>query len=523
MTVSSSTSDTRYAGNGATTVFASGFTFYDASTLRVSLVNTTTGVETVKTLTTDYTVTGGAGATGSITFIVAPPTGNTVVIQRTEPYSQLTSLGANDPLPAAVLQLTYDKLEMQIQQVYRRTLTAIQSPAGFDPNTAAPYTMPTPSNGMVLVGNTTNTGWSNSAILTLVGVLSVVTTLLADRDLLEYDNAGGVWRNQTSATVLGRVLTTRGDVLVRGASAPQRLAVGAANTFLQSNGTDVSWAILPQYTYAGVRQTVPAGPVDASGLPTFLPATNAALSITTQNVTSNTPLVASSANGWSGTTGLPVDALGYSVANFTWTGLTANRAATSPNYLYGTIAGGAITPLSTVLAPIYQWGGTPSVTSGQITFNISEMKAYLGNGTTAPQTNLVVFGEAATDATTVISTVAYAYNGQYESAYTATLPGGGTTTSANHNIGVYPRQRLFVAQCTSADAGFSVGEELDTASGLATGTTIGLSVTIATTNKSMAVSNATTNPWFVVQKSGANSAALTAANWKYKFVARRGW
>lgn len=245
MTISSSTSDTRYAGNSSTTAFATGFTFYDTSTLRVSTIVNSTGVETVKTLTTDYTVTGGAGATGTVTFLTAPATGETVVIQRQEPYSQLTNLGTNDPLPAAVLELSYDKLAMQIQQIYRRTLTAIQSPAGFDPNTATPYTMPTPSSGRVLVGNTGGTGWDNASILTLVGVLSVVVASLADRDVLEYDNAGGVWRNQTLATVLGRLLTTRGDVLVRGASAPQRLAVGAAGTYLKSDGTDASWGATP--------------------------------------------------------------------------------------------------------------------------------------------------------------------------------------------------------------------------------------------------------------------------------------
>ena len=40
------------------------------------------------------------------------------------------------------------------------------------------------------------------------------------------------------------VLTTRGDLLVRGASAEDRLAVGAANRILKSDGTDPSWATI---------------------------------------------------------------------------------------------------------------------------------------------------------------------------------------------------------------------------------------------------------------------------------------
>lgn len=40
------------------------------------------------------------------------------------------------------------------------------------------------------------------------------------------------------------VLTTRGDIVTRGASAEQRLAVGAANTILKSDGTDPGWGTI---------------------------------------------------------------------------------------------------------------------------------------------------------------------------------------------------------------------------------------------------------------------------------------
>lgn len=39
----------------------------------------------------------------------------------------------------------------------------------------------------------------------------------------------------------GSLLTTRGDIFVRGAAAVQRLAIGAANRVLRSDGTDPSW------------------------------------------------------------------------------------------------------------------------------------------------------------------------------------------------------------------------------------------------------------------------------------------
>lgn len=42
------------------------------------------------------------------------------------------------------------------------------------------------------------------------------------------------------------LLTTRGDIIRRSASVPERLAIGAANTFLGSDGTDPSWRTAAQ-------------------------------------------------------------------------------------------------------------------------------------------------------------------------------------------------------------------------------------------------------------------------------------
>jgi hypothetical protein len=54
---------------------------------------------------------------------------------------------------------------------------------------------------------------------------------------------------QTVASpISGTVLTTRGDIITRGASAPQRLAVGTAGQVLTTDGTDVSWGSPPWVT-----------------------------------------------------------------------------------------------------------------------------------------------------------------------------------------------------------------------------------------------------------------------------------
>lgn len=65
----------------------------------------------------------------------------------------------------------------------------------------------------------------------------------ATQKLLGRDTAGAGDAEEIAITdVLDWITSTRGDLLVKGASAWQQLAIGAAGTFLKSDGTDPSWA-----------------------------------------------------------------------------------------------------------------------------------------------------------------------------------------------------------------------------------------------------------------------------------------
>jgi hypothetical protein len=329
----------------------------------------------------------------------------------------------------------------------------------------------------------------------------------------------------------GVVVTPVGTDIIDFGSASATLTVPGRVPFdIWSDGTQwrtnyVAPAVPTVYAaWSGVRQTVASGPADSSGLPTFLPSTAGTLNLTTQNVDSTHALIASAAAGWNQSNGLPADTVGYAVANFTWSGLTASRAAGTPNFLYATIAGGVLTPLSTLLAPIYQRAGTPATTAGQITFNISEMKAYLGNGASAPQTNLVVFGEAATDGVSVISTVMYAYNSHFESAFTATLPAASTAVAATHNIGVAPRMRDFIIECTSADKGYAVGDQLALHALYTSQGSVYMAPSLSADAKTMSIIGNFSGPWWALHKStGADTPALDPTKWRYKLIASRGW
>jgi hypothetical protein len=117
MTVSSSTARVSYSGNGSTTEFAVGFYFLENSHLQV-IIRSSTGVETVKTLTTDYTVAGvGNPAGGTVTMLTAPASGETLLVLRNVPLTQQTDYQANDPFPAETHEEALDKLTMLTQQL----------------------------------------------------------------------------------------------------------------------------------------------------------------------------------------------------------------------------------------------------------------------------------------------------------------------------------------------------------------------------------------------------------------------
>jgi len=116
MTVSSSTSRVQFNGNGSTTVFAYSFKIFDQDDLTV-ILRSATGIETVKTITTHYTVSGvGNAGGGNVTMLTAPASGETLTILREQDLVQELDLVENDPFPAQSLEDALDKLTFIVQQ-----------------------------------------------------------------------------------------------------------------------------------------------------------------------------------------------------------------------------------------------------------------------------------------------------------------------------------------------------------------------------------------------------------------------
>ena len=119
MTISSTTVKNSYSGNGTLDTFNYTFKIFADSDLEV-IIRDATATETVKTLTTHYTVTGAGSASGGTIVFTAgniPSATETVVIRRAVPQTQAIDYIANDPFPAESHEEGLDRAMMAVQQL----------------------------------------------------------------------------------------------------------------------------------------------------------------------------------------------------------------------------------------------------------------------------------------------------------------------------------------------------------------------------------------------------------------------
>ena len=128
MTISSTTVKNSYSGNGTLNTFNYTFKIFADSDLQV-IIRDATATETVKTLTTHYTVTGAGNANGgTIVFTTGntPSATETVVIRRAVPQTQAIDYIANDPFPAESHEEGLDRAMMAVQQLQEEVNRSIK-------------------------------------------------------------------------------------------------------------------------------------------------------------------------------------------------------------------------------------------------------------------------------------------------------------------------------------------------------------------------------------------------------------
>jgi hypothetical protein len=120
-----------FAGNGVTLGFTFNKYFLLNADLVVLLVDSTTKVETLQVITTNYTVSGaGESGGGTVTFLVAPPTGTTVVIYRDPAVTQTWDPEVTGPVPPDTIEQEFDKRTMVEQRLKYLAGRSVRLPEG---------------------------------------------------------------------------------------------------------------------------------------------------------------------------------------------------------------------------------------------------------------------------------------------------------------------------------------------------------------------------------------------------------
>ena len=132
MTVSTTTNKVIRDGDGTNRTFSYSFKIFADADLDV-YIRTAAGTETLKTLTTNYTVTGaGSDSGGNVVFVSgqAPAATEKVVIQRKLDLTQSTDYTPNDPFPAESHEEALDRLTFITQQIQEEVDRSIKASVG---------------------------------------------------------------------------------------------------------------------------------------------------------------------------------------------------------------------------------------------------------------------------------------------------------------------------------------------------------------------------------------------------------
>jgi microcystin-dependent protein len=268
MTVSTQTSKSQYTGNGVTTAFTGSFRILDQTHITVILTDTS-GVDTTQALTTNYTVSGVGGATFTVTFLVAPPSGYGVTIVRNVPLTQGLDLVLNDEFPSTEMENSLDKATMVDQQLKESQDRSLKFPvsdaaglsttlptaaqranklASFDGSGQPTATAVGAIGAIALPLSVANGGTGQTtqqaALNALAGAVTAGRFLRGDGtnvsmqqpQMSDLTGTLSVAAGGTSKTTLA----ANNVLLGNGTSAVQEVAPGAAGNVLTSNGT--TWA-----------------------------------------------------------------------------------------------------------------------------------------------------------------------------------------------------------------------------------------------------------------------------------------
>lgn len=185
MTISSATNKSGpYTENGVTTNFAYEFKIEDET--HVKVVRAASGVETVLTLTTDYTVTGVGGNGGGNVVINTPVSGSTLTLVLDVPFTQEVDLQNQGAFFAEVVEAALDLAAQRDKQLQEQIDRAVVVPVSagvtdLDALVAGILTLEPIAADITTVagisGNVTTVAGIAGNVTTVAGIAANVTTV----------------------------------------------------------------------------------------------------------------------------------------------------------------------------------------------------------------------------------------------------------------------------------------------------------------------------------------------------------
>lgn len=119
MSLSITTSKVKFTGNGVTVAFAFTFKAFADADIDVYLIDSA-GALTQQTISTHYTLSRNSGEGGTVTFLTAPTSTQTVLIIRASSYTQDTDLEAEENFPEDTIEARFDKLTTFVHELSER-------------------------------------------------------------------------------------------------------------------------------------------------------------------------------------------------------------------------------------------------------------------------------------------------------------------------------------------------------------------------------------------------------------------
>ena len=314
MTVSTTTIKNSFSGNGSVVAFSYTFKIFSASEALVYVRTNATGAESLRTQgsgSTNYGISGvGAANGGTVTFVTAPTSAETVLIKRATGLQQNTDYQPADPFPAESHEEALDKLT-HITQELQEELDRSFKVSRTNSITTPEFVDDASTRASLLLGFSSD---GNNLEATTGRVSSVTTSNVAVNGSGASQSATVSFNSTSGALALGipvgstgatgaagsadATLTTRGDIVIRNASEAVRLPVGSANRVLISDGTDPAYGQVPLATaVSGTLPLANGGTGETSLAAANLVATNAQNTFTKAQVPSTSTAALSASSG----------------------------------------------------------------------------------------------------------------------------------------------------------------------------------------------------------------------------------